>query len=180
MSPFRWGYLLNSFLHILGWESTVAHLHPLCWWLGSSQTCPGWKSWCHTFLSSGWLNISYQFSCTRFRQAVFPAAWQVAVRHRSFQSNNAWHVMPSTLSTTTGYVTASTAASNICWGSLSQIDVWCFPPHFWQLLVIQHSAIQCMIPVQLKHSLFSLSFVFLSAEVTILSQSTDLCPLDPQ
>ena len=46
--------------------------------------------------------------------------------------------------------------------------------------MIRHSAARCLVPVQLKHNLFSLRYFFRSATPTTLPQSTDLCSLDSQ
>ena len=96
-------------------------------------------------------------------------------------SNSALQVIPSTSTTTTRYTTGPSPVATISWvGFLSQIELWCLPLHFWQLNLHRQSAARCFVPVQLKHNLLLLRYLFLSATSLILSQLTDLCSTDLQ
>jgi len=97
-------------------------------------------------------------------------------------SDKALHLIPSTSTTTTGYTTWPPPVASISWfESLSQIELWCFPLHLWQVEVHLHSdTALCLVPGQLKHNLLSDSYLLLLANALILSQSTDLCSSDLQ
>ena len=76
-------------------------------------------------------------------------------------SDKVRHLIPSTSTTTTGYVTFPVGIpvatrSGLAWFScLWQMDVWCLRSQIWHLNLLLHSSAWCLVLVQLKHSFFS-------------------------
>ena len=86
--------------------------------------------------------------------------------------------MPSTLTISTGYVTALLFVFNSA--LLSQIDVSCSPLQLKHVLLLRHSDALCWPPVQLKQSFFLASIILRSSILLTDSYSLGLCPAFPQ
>lgn len=59
---------------------------------------------------------------------------------------------------------------------LSQNEEWCFSLHFTHRLLLRHSEVQCLVPVQLKLIFFSESISLRSSISLTVMPSLALCP----
>ena len=69
-------------------------------------------------------------------------------------SMNAWHLIPSTLTTRTGYVTEIWFVVRSIFVVFRYKEVQCFPRQCWHIFLLLHSKALCFDPVQLKRSFF--------------------------
>ena len=69
-------------------------------------------------------------------------------------SLRAQHLTPSISIRTTRYVTEQLLVVNSVVVVLSQIEEWYFPLHFTHDLLLRHSEVRYLVPLQLKHIFF--------------------------
>ena len=91
-------------------------------------------------------------------------------------SMNTWHLIPSTSTTRTGYVTEIWFVVRSIFMVFRHKEVQCFPWQCWHIFVPLNSKALCFDPVQLKQIFFLDNFSPQSDTLLTVLHSIDLCP----